>query len=373
MMETTARSVHLPLSRVSQNVVAEDAALVASQLTMLPLLDAVPMGVVILNETQQIVFCNTAAAHLAGGGPRERIYGMRPGEALDCRESKCAGGCGTNEPCALCGAAQSIVSGAEGNSQSNDWRITPAAQGSALDLRISVSPVVVNGRPFTMMCLTNIADEKRRRALERVFFHDVRNVLGALLGYLQLSAQGLADSDHSARVLSMAQCLADEISSFEELLRAEAGELRVQLQPLSLAQACRETADLVQQHEVATHRRIVIAPQADITLSSDIRMLRRILVNLLKNALEASPAGARVTLDWGIRGQDAFICVHNDGCIPREVQLQIFQRSFSTKGPGRGLGTYSVRLFAETFLNGKVSVDSCPEEGTTFTVCLPRG
>jgi signal transduction histidine kinase len=223
------------------------------------------------------------------------------------------------------------------------------------------------------MCLTNVADEKRRRALERVFFHDVRNVLGALLGYLQLSAEGLVDSDHSARVLAMAQCLADEISSFEELLRAESGELHVQLQPLNLAEVCREAAELVQQHEVAAQRRIVLVAPADVTLSSDVRMVRRILVNLLKNALEASRSGGRVTLDWGVRGDEAVIRVHNDGFIPREVQLQIFQRSFSTKGPGRGLGTYSVRLFAETFLKGRVSVNSCPEEGTTFTVCLPRG
>lgn len=371
-MQTTTKSVELPLARVSEHVVAEDAALVASQLTMLPLLDAVPMGVLILNETRQIVFCNTAVIHLAGGGPRERIYGMRPGEALDCRESKCDGGCGTNEACVLCGAAQSIESVEGGNPKGKDWRMTPATQGLARDLRISVSPMVINARQFTVMCLTDVSDEKRRRALERVFFHDVRNVLGALLGYLQLSAEGLADPEHSARVLSMAQCLADEISSFEELLRAESGELQVQLQPLSLAQVCRETAELVQQHGVATRRQIVIAAPADVTLSSDVRMLRRILVNLLKNALEASPPGARVTLDWGTRDDEAFIRVHNDGFIPREVQLQIFQRSFSTKGPGRGLGTYSVRLFAESFLNGRVAVDSCPEGGTTFTVCLPR-
>ncbi len=57
--------------------------------------------------------------------------------------------------------------------------------------------------------------------------------------------------------------------------------------------------------------------------------------------------------------------------MPREVQLQIFQRSFSTKGLGRGLGTYSVRLLTERYLKGSVSFTSSAEFGTTFRVRCP--
>jgi signal transduction histidine kinase len=65
--------------------------------------------------------------------------------------------------------------------------------------------------------------------------------------------------------------------------------------------------------------------------------------------------------------------VHNPACIPRDAQLQIFNRSFSTKGSGRGLGTYSVKLLAERFLNGKARFQSTPLDGTTFFVSLPVG
>jgi sensor histidine kinase regulating citrate/malate metabolism len=54
--------------------------------------------------------------------------------------------------------------------------------------------------------------------------------------------------------------------------------------------------------------------------------------------------------------------------MPVDVQLQIFQRSFSTKGNGRGIGTYSIKLLTEQYLNGKVSFVSNESEGTRFSL-----
>jgi len=63
--------------------------------------------------------------------------------------------------------------------------------------------------------------------------------------------------------------------------------------------------------------------------------------------------------------------VQNPGVMPHTTQLQIFQRSFSTRGPGRGTGTYSIKLFGEHYLKGKVWFSSSEEEGTTFFLSLP--
>jgi len=58
--------------------------------------------------------------------------------------------------------------------------------------------------------------------------------------------------------------------------------------------------------------------------------------------------------------------------IEPSVQMQIFQRSFSTKsGGGRGVGTYAARLFVEGFLGGKVAFVSDEASGTVFSVTLP--
>ena len=66
------------------------------------------------------------------------------------------------------------------------------------------------------------------------------------------------------------------------------------------------------------------------------------------------------------------IAVHNGEVIPPEVQARIFQRSFSTKARhGRGLGTYSMKLFGERHLGGEVSFKSTPQAGTEFAIVLP--
>ena len=65
--------------------------------------------------------------------------------------------------------------------------------------------------------------------------------------------------------------------------------------------------------------------------------------------------------------------MHNAAVMPPEVQRQVFARSFSTKGSGRGLGTYSIKLISEKYLRGRVAFDSDTLQGTRFTVCFPQG
>jgi signal transduction histidine kinase len=106
-------------------------------------------------------------------------------------------------------------------------------------------------------------------------------------------------------------------------------------------------------------------------MQSDERLLRRTLFNMLKNALEAEPAGAEI--EAGVEQADGRVRfrVRNETVMPREVRLNIFQRSFSTKGEGRGLGTYSMKLLAERYLRGKVSFESSEGRGTVFTAEFP--
>jgi sensor histidine kinase regulating citrate/malate metabolism len=88
--------------------------------------------------------------------------------------------------------------------------------------------------------------------------------------------------------------------------------------------------------------------------------------------LEATKAGGTVSLGAEVNAADCTFWCQNDGAIPREVALQIFQRSFSTKGRGRGIGTYSIKLLGERYLGGQVSFTSMPETGTRFQIRLPH-
>jgi signal transduction histidine kinase len=111
----------------------------------------------------------------------------------------------------------------------------------------------------------------------------------------------------------------------------------------------------------------------EIPIFTDMALLMRVLGNLVKNALEATPPGGTVTVGCHAAIENAVeFFVHNAACIPNEIQLQIFKRSFSTKGTGRGLGTYSVKLLTERFLDGKADFSSTPGAGTIFFVRFPK-
>jgi sensor histidine kinase regulating citrate/malate metabolism len=63
--------------------------------------------------------------------------------------------------------------------------------------------------------------------------------------------------------------------------------------------------------------------------------------------------------------------VSNSAVMTKEIKSQIFQRSFSTKGVGRGIGTYSIKLFTENYLGAKVSFSTEKRKGTIFNIELP--
>ena len=111
---------------------------------------------------------------------------------------------------------------------------------------------------------------------------------------------------------------------------------------------------------------------SEVSINTDTVLLLRAVGNLVKNALEAAGAGETVTLSAVADVNEVIIKVNNPAIMPASVQLQVFQRSFSTKAKtGRGIGTYSVKLFVETFLGGNTYFRSSEKEGTTFYISLP--
>jgi signal transduction histidine kinase len=106
-------------------------------------------------------------------------------------------------------------------------------------------------------------------------------------------------------------------------------------------------------------------------INADETLLSRVLGNMLKNALEASNPGEEVSVGVSEEAGRAVFSVNNPAVMPKEVKLQVFNRSFSTKGTGRGLGTYSIKLIGERYLKGETGFTSEPGVGTTFTLKLP--
>jgi K+-sensing histidine kinase KdpD len=350
--------------------------------TLLPtLLDAMPVYAMVLNEERQILAVNKRLLNAFGIGGPEALVGKRPGEALTCSFStEGPDGCGTGHHCTTCGAVLAILESQQQNARAGkECRLAlDDGAGSCLDLEVMATPIQLAGMRLIVFAMRDISAEKRRSVLETVFFHDVLNTAGGIRGLASALAEGSEcapgrESEYKQWMVDLSARLVDEITHQQKLLAAERGEFKPEWGIVPVADLVREVRNLYASHEIADGRELVLGPVADISIMSDGAILRRILGNLVKNALEATPAGGTVVIS-AIEEDGVTFAVNNPGVMPEEVQLQLFQRSFSTKeSKGRGIGTYSIRLFGERYLKGKVEFRSREPEGTTFRFTVPRG
>jgi len=339
-------------------------------------LDASTIFVLVVNQNRQIVYCNRAALHLIGAPDQSAVVGLRPGEALQCvNASRSPSGCGTTESCQTCGAVRSILEGLRGVTSSRECRITRVRRSTedASDLLITCLPIP--GTQGLVTCtVADISHEKRRRALERIFFHDILNIASGVKGLAAQLGDGGGSgntADFAALIEQSASELVAEIQSQQQLFQAEANQLAITPARVASLKLVQAVAAHYRSHAVCRQRTVLIDPSSnDVEILTEPSLLTRVLGNMLKNALEATQPGETVTI--GCQAADGIeFWVHNAGVIPRDAQLQIFQRSFTSKGEGRGLGTYSMKLLTEQYLGGTVSFESSPLNGTRFVARCP--
>jgi len=254
-----------------------------------------------------------------------------------------------------------------------ECRITAELDGhqEALDLRVWANPVSIEGKTFTLLSSRDIADEKRKAFLERIFLHDLMNTATALRGATAM--MGADELEVTAeRIGSLSSRIIDEISSQRQLIAAESNELVARPEALNSLELLRGVVATYRCSDVLAGRLLCIAPDAaGLTFESDPSLLGRVVGNMTKNAIEATPAGQTITLGCRLEQGRVTFWVNNPTYMPEKVRLQVFNRSFSTKGAGRGLGTYSMKYLTEKYLEGDLSFTSTMHEGTTFVARYP--
>lgn len=363
-----------PAERAPRELVERQSALFSGAVLTTEVLEAMPEVVTVLNGHRQIVYANRKLLHLLGITQLGAVLGQRPGEVLNCLHAvESDGGCGTTEFCSTCGAVKAILASQAGHANEQECRISQQ-NGDSLDLRVHATPLDVQGEKFTIFSLSDISGEKRRRVLERVFFHDLLNTAGGIMGFAELIKMSPPEDvlEYTDSIHEVATTLVEEIRAQKTLVAAETNELSVYPEAVSAQQMLQEVMDSYKAHEVAQGKALVLdANCPGVELMTDKTLLKRVLGNLVKNALEASPAGGTVSASCRADANGVEFAVHNVAVMPRNVQLQVFQRSFSTKGAGRGVGTYSIKLLTERYLKGKVRFTSAEGEGTTFYAWYP--
>jgi signal transduction histidine kinase len=368
------QTFHAPPERLSPETILAQSSALGDLSGLADLLDCMPDFVMILNEQRQIIYANRPLREFTGPRLSGHLLGLRPGELLNCRQAGLApSGCGTGQACRTCGAVNAILEALEGRSVSHECRISsPAVE--AHDLRIWASPFRWSTGHHVLMIAVDISNEKRRQVLERIFFHDILNTAGSIYGLSDLIRQDpdsigeLKDDLHVT-----AESLVNEIRSQRLLLQAEQNELQVTTAPANSRQVLESIIQSYLHHPLAKNKLLRLAPGAvAFSFDTDATLLHRVLGNLVKNALEACRPGDTVELGADEHPDRVVLWCRNPQLIPEAIRLQMFQRSFTTKGPGRGIGTYSIRLLTERYLGGRVTLTSTPEAGTRFELSFPK-
>jgi signal transduction histidine kinase len=363
-----------PAERASIEEIKKDAVYFARQPWVGYLVNAVPNVVLILNDKRQAVYANTALLEMLQLDNLQNALGQRPGELINCiHATETPGGCGTAEACQACGAVRAVLTALRGQKDVRECRIT-RPDNEALDLRVWTTPIETDDDTYVIVTIEDISNEKRRRVLERIFFHDITNTASVVSSYAQWLEITPEDTPILAKqIIGSTNHLIEEIQAQKDLMAAENGDLVSQVAELVPQYILMSVADQYQRHTLANNKTVRVIQQTDtlVTMYSDWTLLERVLGNMVKNALEASQAGQEVTLGYKIHDDDITFWVHNPNFMPRAVQLQVFQRSFSTKGKGRGLGTYSMKLLTEKYLGGNIWFESNDADGTTFFATYP--
>jgi signal transduction histidine kinase len=373
---------HLPPSERSSEAQIRDARFrLKDHDVALQILEGFPGLAVILDQNRQIVAFNKKALRFIKDFEPEEIYGKRLGEALRCTHSlDVEEGCGASRYCLECGNAKTLQRTRETSfAQVGECSISALIQGKeeALNLRVFTSPLVIDDEPFTLFTIKDIAQEQRLQALERIFFHDVLNTAAAInsLALLLDHDQEKADQEELIGLLrTSAEQLIHEIHAQRDLVTAERGELAVSLETTTAKKIIDAVLKLYVHHDLTRDRKLMVDHcKNHVVFETAPTHLIRCIGNLVKNALEASHPGDEVRIGCESSNNDVTFTIHNKGVMPESVQLQVFQRSFSTKARlGRGIGTYSVKLLVEQYLEGEVWFESNEEKGTVFYIRLSK-
>lgn len=367
-------SLFASADRLCREAIIEQHEMLINTPMIKNVIDSIPEIVMVINKQRQIVYANYSMIRFLNIENSDTVLGKRPGEVFECvHADEMPGGCGTSESCCVCGAVESLLEGQENGRSEKECRLTKK-DGNVLDLRVSSVLLKVNDKFFIVFTITDISNEKRRRILERIFLHDILNTAGGVYCWAELlkDAELEETREYSDMIIDLSGNLLDEIKAQKELTAAENNELKVRSETLNSKNILENFREFFKNQDIGKDKRILIDENSiEFVFNSDGILLKRIILNMLKNALEAVNPGDMIILSCNVNDEEIIFSVNNPGVMERKIQLQIFQRSFSTKGKGRGLGTYSIKLLTERYLKGKAYFTTSEEEGTTFYVSIP--
>ncbi|MGH1437213.1 MAG: PAS domain S-box protein [Lewinella sp.] len=227
--------------------------------------------------------------------------------------------------------------------------------------------------------------EKELNALKSRFVsmasHEFRTPLSTILSSTELVEMYHTEEQHSKRLRHIDRIKAavgnlnDILNDFLSLSRLEEGKLDVQLEKLELAAFLREMEDEINLLLKDGQQLAFPSRKEKWIITTDPKMLRNILLNLLSNASKYSAKGQTIYLDVEKDETAITFVIKDEGMgIPKEDQKHLFTRFFRAHNveniKGTGLGLHIVQQYLD-LLKGKIEFTSEMSKGSVFRITLP--
>ena len=217
-----------------------------------------------------------------------------------------------------------------------------------------------------------VARDAQLRLMLSGVAHEIRNPLGSIELYAGLIAGDLPAGDerkqHIEKVIGEVRRLNRVISEFLEFARPAPP----QPQPTALAPLVADAAFLLAPEMEKAGIQYEMDVAADLEAYIDGAKIERVLINLMKNAVQAMRDGGHLAVRAAAEGGEVIVEVADDGPgMSEEVRSRLFEPFFTTKEKGSGLGLAVVALIVEEN-RGRIEVDSRQGEGTVCRLRLPQ-
>lgn len=221
--------------------------------------------------------------------------------------------------------------------------------------------------------------EALKETLTQTLVHDLKNPLAAVLGNLELMERRVEEPvlNLVRRSKAAAWRMHQMILNLLDVAALEEGKIVLHPETIDAGQLARKACQ--EMEGAAAPRGLALAVDAEegCAVRGDAAVLRRVLDNLLTNALEHSPQGGRVTVRVAPCDEGVEIAVIDQGAgVPEAFRERIFEKfqrvenRSSVPGANRGLGLTFCRLAVEAH-GGAIWVDDAPEGGARFRALLP--
>lgn len=248
---------------------------------------------------------------------------------------------------------------------------------------------------YFSVIIEDMAELRRLERMQHDFLANISHELRTPLSSVRLLTETLEDTidtnpekaqEFVEKIETEIQHLTQLVSELLELSRLESGQLPLMIEPIEAEQLVREV--MARMWTFAQRYRVKLRTdiqQGKTRVSADSKLITRVLVNLIHNAIKFTPSGGMVVIGTAPQADQQLqrFFVRDTGIgISQEELPRLFERFYKTDrarskagfigsgGGGSGLGLAIARQVVEAH-GGRITAESVPDQGSTFTFTLP--